>query len=261
MGSLLDSTKQLFSRQPSDPQEIKDSREARNKLKAYLEQTRKDYLNAIQQNKSKGFQEKDFDPIKTRIQKTQTWINSNLRPFAQDSLDQIDILREDIKDLYLTIAEKGPQKKEDDLPPPIPEPIVKAWEDKSISEVFYDAAKISFYIFITVLLLGICIRAGAFSANQSIHLAAPYRILNFVYGTLLPIYTIPYYTYQWIRSRLGYRESLIMESAIPIYETNAPVDDLLNSTFTWFRSPELSARIDQLKANLNEEQAKALEVK
>lgn len=263
MNALLDSTKQAFSRQPSSPEEIKDSREARDKLKESIDQARKDYLNATIQNKSKGFTESDFAPIKERIDKSQQWVTSNLRPFAQDSLDQIDLLRNDLKDTYLNIAEKkeldkknAPPKPIDDTPPPPVPP--KPWDEKTTTDIVQDAAWIVFKWSIVLILLGFAVRAGAFAANQSLHLDVPYRILNFVYGTLLWFYTIPYYTWQWAKSKLGWREPLIQESILPLYESPAPVTDFFDSAFSWFRSPELAKQLNAYTTQLQEDRAAAL---
>lgn len=234
----------LFEKKATTPEEIKDSRVARNAFKASIELANQQLTKAIQLNKPKGFVEKDFAPVKLRIQKATEWIATRPKAFVLDIQDQKDIFENDLKDLYSDIQIKGPAPKEKQKEEPKKAKVIeKQWFEKTNTEVLKDALYYSFIIFIVILFLGIGIRAGSVMANQYISYPIPFRILTFIYGALLSVYTVPFYTYEYIRVKLNKRESLLSEAMIPIYETSEPVTNIFDSMFNYFKSPLLLARL------------------
>jgi hypothetical protein len=80
---------------------------------------------------------------------------------------------------------------------------------------------------IICLIIGVAITAGMLAANDAIGRPVGFRLLNFVYGSIFCVITLPYYLIRWFRNKAPKYYSLL-----PLYERRA--DDKPTNIFGEF---------------------------
>lgn len=274
-----------FQRKPTTPEEIKDSRDARTVLKAGIASAKEQLKSAIAINIPAGFTSADFKPVEDIIKKADEWVFANPRPFAQDSADQLEALLANLTSAYEDIKDRGPLPKKEDDPKEIErkkkieekkekakqeieqakKKVPKKFSEQSSYEVIMSALTTMLWIVLAAVVVGILIRSASYISNQYLIYPPSFRIIYFVYSLLLPIYSIPVSFYEWVKRLPFFKRNdspvppLIMESMIPLYEVNEPVENILDQTFHWFRSPFLNTILSKESTGLEEARKKVLE--
>ena len=84
------------------------------------------------------------------------------------------------------------------------------------------------------LVVGVAITGGMLAANDAIHRPLPFRLLNFVYGSVFCVITLPYYLVRWLRDKAPKYYALL-----PLYERveapNTAFRELIASMFSYVK--------------------------